>query len=484
MGLSLAVLALPAVGALAAALAPRWRPTVAVSVTSATLVAALLLVRDVLARGATPVSIGPDQLAGVLVVDGLSAVLVLLASTVTLAAMLFALAQRQVPGTLPRAFWPLAQLLLVGLHGLFLAGDLLTAYLMLELVAVTGAVLVAAGGGQARLVAGTRYFYAEMIASVTFLAGTALVWSQAGTVVIAELPGQLGSGAPAAMALTLLTVGLLLKVPVVPLHFWLPAAHALAPSAVSPLLSALVVKSAFAVLLRLWGAGLPTLTTGTGAQMVGALGAVAVVWGGLSALRATKVKVVVAYSTVAQLGLLLLAVPMVAAASHEAWLGGVVHAIAHALPKAAALLAVTLLAHHLGGDTIDHLEGAAVRRPLATFALGIAAVSLIGLPPTGGFVAKWYLVVASISTDQWWWAATIVLGSLLSAAYLARLLQRSFTAPDTEAVTASPPGRGADVLALTLASSGLVLGLYPDRLLALLEVGAPLAVGSGGVAHG
>ncbi|MFU8839429.1 MAG: complex I subunit 5 family protein [Nitriliruptoraceae bacterium] len=484
MGLSLTVLALPAIGALTAFLAPRWRPAIALMATTATVVASLLLVRDVLARGATTVRIGREQLAAVLVVDGLSAGLVLLASGVALTAMLFAATQRSVPGTLPRGYWPLAQLLLVGLHGLFLAGDLLTAYLMLELVAVTGAVLVAAGGGRARLVAGTRYFYAELIASVTFLAGTALVWSLAGTVVIAELPGRLGAGVPAMLALTLLTIGLLLKVPVVPLHFWLPAAHTLAPSAVSPLLSTLVVKSAFAVLLRLWGAGIPALTGDAVAQLLGALGAVAVVWGGLSALRATKVKVVIAYSTVAQLGLLLLAVPMVVAGSHEAWLGAVVHAIAHALPKAAALLAVALLAHHLGGDTVDHLEGAAVRRPLAAFALGVAAVSLIGLPPTGGFVAKWYLVVASITTGQWWWAATIVLGSLLTGAYLARLLQRGFAAVPTAVPQARPRGRSGDVLALALASSGLVLGLYPDRLVALLEVGAPLALGTGGMAHG
>jgi multicomponent Na+:H+ antiporter subunit D len=315
---------------------------------------------------------------------------------------------------------------------------------------------------------------------VTFLVGTALVWWVAGTVVIAELPGQLTGSTTGRVALALLTVGLLLKVPVVPLHFWLPAAHTLAPSAVSPLLSALVVKSAFVVLLRLWITGVPELAAAAVAPLVGALGAVAIVWGGLAALRATQVKVVVAYSTVAQLGLLLLAVPMAVDGSAEAWVGGVVHAVAHALPKAALLMAVAVLAHHLGGDTVDHLAGAATRRPLAAFAVGIAAVSLIGLPPTGGFIAKWYLVVASITTGQWWWAATIVVGSLLTAAYLARLLQRSFATVPGGASAVRPRGRAADVVALTLASTGLLLGLYPNAVLRLLEVGAPL----GGVAYG
>jgi multicomponent Na+:H+ antiporter subunit D len=480
MGLTLSLLALPALGAIATALAPRHRPALATVATAATLVAALVQTRAILADGVVTVVVGTDRLAAVLVADGLSASLVVLSSAVLLATTGFAAAQRATAGPPLASFWPLSLALLTGLHGLFLAGDLFTAYLMLEVVAVAGAVLVVFGGGRARLVAGTRYFYAELVASVTFLIGTALVWSVAGTVVIAELPGQLTGSVTGRVALALLTVGLLLKVPVVPLHFWLPAAHTLAPSAVSPLLSALVVKSAFVVLLRLWITGVPELSGTAVAPLIGALGAVAILWGGLSALRATQVKVVVAYSTVAQLGLLLLAVPMVVDGSAEAWVGGVVHAIAHALPKAALLMAVAVLAHQLGGDTVERLAGAATHRPIAAFAIGIAAVSLIGLPPTGGFVAKWYLVVASISTGQWWWAATIVVGSLLTAAYLARLLQRSFAAVPGDAASARPRGRGADVIALTLASAGLLLGLYPNGLLLLLEVGAPL----GGVAHG
>lgn len=481
MAVILAPLVLPLAGAGLAALAPaRLRPWVALATSVSTLVAAVLVAGSVLADGRTTLRLGgPDLTVSVLVVDGLSSGLLLLGATVTLAAGAFAVLDRVRMPVRP-SYWPLSLVLLTGLNGLFLAGDLLTAYLMLELVAVAGAAMVAWGGSRAQLAAGTRYYYAELVASITFLVGTALVWSATETVVLTELGAGLGDGMAGPIGLALLTVGLLLKVPAVPLHFWLPAAHALAPSAVSPLLSGLVVKSAFVVLLRLWLVAAPELASVPFAQLLGVLGAVAVFWGGLTALRAERVKVVIAYSTVAQLGLLLVAVPMVLDGSADAWLGAVLHAIAHALPKAAALLAAGLLAWTLGGDTVDRLVGAVVRRPLATFALGLAALSLVGLPPTGGFVAKWYLVVASISTGQWWWAATIVVGSLLTAAYLGRLLQRCFTDTGEDADRGREPTRGTDLVALGLAASGLLLGLYPAQVLDLLQVAAPLGV----IVHG
>lgn len=476
MAVTVAVLALPAVGGVGSWLVPRWRAAIGLAAAVATLLAALTLAREVLTGGARTVTFAAtDGLAVVLVVDGLAATMVVLSSTVLLAAGTVAHRRRALADVHPAHFWPLAALLLVALHGLVLAGDLLTAYLLLELVAVAGALLVVTGGGRTRLAAGVRYLYAELVASVTFLAGTALVWSSAGTLVIAELPGTI-TDPTGRLGVALLTVGLLLKVPVVPLHFWLPAAHTLAPTAVSPLLSALVVKSAFVVLLRLWVTGVPELATAALAQLLGLLGAVAIIWGSLGALREVQVKRVVAYSTTAQLGLLLLAVPMIMAGSQEAWLGAVTHAVAHALPKAAVLIAVVVLADQLGGGTVDRLRGAVAARPVATFAVGVAGLSLIGLPPSGGFVAKWYLVVASISTGQWWWAVVIVVGSLLTAAYLARLLQRCFATSPEPALPSTAGGRTSEVVAFALALAGLLLGLYPDLPLTLLQVGAPLGV--------
>ena len=471
MALILALVAVPALGAGACALLPaRHRPVAAVGTAATTLVLAVLLARSVLLTAVLTVPLGPPQATVVLVADGLAAGLVLVSATVALLTTLFAVTQGPGSGAVGPAYWPLGLALLTGLHGVMLAGDLITAYLMLELVAVTGAALVVLGGGRRRLAAGARYFYAEMAASLAFLSGAALVWLATGTVVLHEIPGTLTDTAEGRLGLALLTAGLLLKVPVFPLHFWLPAAHATAASAVSPWLSALVVKSAFVVLARVWLTGPVEVPPAAAAQLLGALGAAAVLWGGVAALRATEVKRLVAYSTVAQLGLLLLIVPLAGAGSDHAWVGGVVHAIAHALPKAALLMAVSLLAVTMGSTTVAGLAGAAARRPVAVLTIGISAVSLVGLPPTAGFVGKWYLLLASMETGQWWWAVTVVGGGLLTAAYLTRLLQpclQASSAPGARVVR-----HPADAVALALALLALVLGLFPETLVLLVQVGA------------
>ncbi len=463
-----ALVAVPAVGAGLTALVPaRGRVATTLATATATLLLAVLGARAVLREG--PTTFVFEGTFPALVADGLGTGLALVAATVAILAMLFAAAQRSSRAVHP-AYWPLSLALLTGINGVVLAGDLLTAYLMLELVAVSGAVFVALGGGRARLAASVRYFYAEMAASLAVLLGAALLWHATGTIALEGLAAALDT-TEGRIGLAVLTAGLLLKMPLFPLHYWLPAAHSLAPSVVSPWLSALVVKSAAVVLLRVWAAD-PALLATAMPQVLGALGAAAVFWGGVAALRQTELKRVVAYSTVAQIGLIMVALPLVAAGSADGWVGGAVQAIAHALPKAALLMAVAILAATGGGSTLTALAGAAARRPVAVLAVGASAISLIGLPPSGGFVAKWYLLVGSLDTGQWWWAVTVVAGGLLTAAYLGRLVQACL---GPSAVTASATAaRGvADALALSLALLGILLGLVPEALVTLVGVGQP-----------
>jgi multicomponent Na+:H+ antiporter subunit D len=450
---------------------------------------------------------GPFDVEVVLVADGLAAVMLAMTAVVAVAVLGFATAEdRRVPERRHAAYWPLMLALWAGLNVLFLAGDLLTAYLMLELVGLCGALLVTLRGGQGSLLAGTRYFYAELVASTTMLLGVGLVWWQAGTVTFTELAATLDAGPLTWLGLAVVTVGLLLKVPLAPLHFWLPAAHTLAPSAVSPLLSAVMVKAAFAVVARLWFLAVPELITVSGAQLLGAIGTVAILWGSFAALRATGLKRLIASSTVAQLGLLFLLPPLVAAGAVDGWTGGVVLAVAHALAKAALLMAAAVIVdaarragmptalatgggpgprdpasgshppsvepvRDAGWPVLTRLRGSASRRPVAVMAFGIAGLSLVGLPPTGGFVAKWYLLLGSIAAGQWWWAVVIVVGTLLTVGYLMRFIRPAFAPLPAGEVGGEHDAR--DLIALALAATTLVIGLRPTLLLDVLTVGGP-----------
>ena len=415
----------------------------------------------------------PVGLEIVLVADGLSAALVGMTAVAGGFVAAFAAAQhRTVPDERHRAYWPLYLLLWAGLHTLFVAGDLFTIYLMLELIGICGAALVVLGGDRRALRAGTRYFFAEFAASATFLLGVALVWAEAGTVTLRDLPEGVATTPLGAAGLAFMTAGLLLKVPLVPLHFWLPGAHWLAPSTVSPILSGVVVKTAFAVLIRLWFVAMPGSPPAS-AHLLGALGAAAVLWGSLNALRVGPVKLLVAHSTVAQLGFMFLLVPLARDGATTAWNGGIIQAVAHAPAKAAALMAVAVLVRDSPGDTVSDMAGAAARRPLSVFAFGVASLSLVGLPPSGGFLAKWYLLLGSFDTGQWWWAVVIVVGSLLTAAYLMRVIKQSFApAPAGWEPVVSRDRR--EVIALGLALAALAMGLRPSELLDLLQVGAPV----------
>lgn len=488
-----AAVALPALGAAASwPLRGRVRSAVVAATILASAAAALRLVVTIARHpdAATLELTGPAGLTVPLVADGLAAALILLVALVGTAVGVHALIEdragspRRHPG-----HWPLSLLLWSGLTALALVGDLLSAYLLLELVGLCGALLVTFRGGRAPLLAGARYLVAELVASLTMLFGVALVWWQAGTVVYSELAAALADAPLGWVGLAVITVGLLVKMPLAPLHIWLPAAHTQAPSAVSPFLSGVMVKAAVLVLARLWFLSTPDLLTEDAARLLGGMGALAVVWGGLTALRSTGLKRLVAASTVSQLGLLLLSVPLVAAGALQGWTGALVLVVSHGVAKAAMLLAITCMAESaadaevvLVGDgrpppmghdpQLHRLSGSATRRPVALLAFGIAALSLVGLPPTGGFIAKWYLLLGAVALERWWVVAVILLGTLLTAAYLTRFLLPAFTTPEED-----PPARawdGRDVVALLLATSTLVFGLLPRLLVDLAQVGAPV----------
>ena len=281
---------------------------------------------------------------------------------------------------------------------------------------------------------------------------------------------------PAArIALGLMTAGLLAKMALFPLHLWLPPAHAGAPPAASAILSALVVKGPFVLIVRLWLDALPGLATPAAAQSLAALGAAGIVFGSVLALRQARLKLLVAYSTVAQIGYLFLAFPLASATQigSAAWTGGILQAVSHAFAKAAMFLAAGVIAKALGHDRIEGLAGVGRALPKTLFAFGLAGLSLMGLPPSGGFTAKWLLLRAAIDGGQWWWALVIVTGGMFTGGYLFRVVARALAATGEAPVLRCAVPRHQEVIALALALLSVAIGLLPLASLGLVQIGRP-----------
>jgi multicomponent Na+:H+ antiporter subunit D len=388
------------------------------------------------------------------------------------------------------AFWPLALLLWAALNGIFVAGDLFNAYVALELLTVASVALVTIEGSRVALQAALRYLLAAFLGSLSYLLGVSLLYAKHGALDLATLGALAVGPGMSPIALSLLMGGLALKTALFPLHFWLPRAHASAAAPVSALLSALVVTASFHLALRSWVTLAPAGVSWYGGQFLAGLGALAIVWGSVQAIRQRRLKLLIAYSTVAHVGYLFLlfalvspppgsAAGTVAPWAGAAWSGGIYHAVSHALAKGAMFLAAGAIMKALGHDRITGVRGIANHLPVSTYAFGIAGVTLIGLPPSGGFVAKWLMLGAAIESGQWWWTLVILLGGVLTAGYVFMVIGQgvSSAASDVQPEFAAVPMR-LEYTALALAVLSLLAGLHAVEPIALILSGAPFAAGA------
>jgi formate hydrogenlyase subunit 3/multisubunit Na+/H+ antiporter MnhD subunit len=268
-----------------------------------------------------------------------------------------------------------------------------------------------------------------------------------------------------------LTIGLLLKTALVPLHFWLPPAHANALAPVSVILSALVVKGSFYLLFRFWFEIFSPIVSPLALNFMGAMGAVAVLWGAVQAIRQHRLKLMVAYSTVSQLGYLFIAFPLSKVAEGmQVWSIVMFIALTHACAKSAMFMAAGSVYLHIGHDRIKDLQGVRSSLPITVFAFGIAGVSLMGLPPSGAFIAKWMLLSSAFASSQWWWVLVIMSGSLLAMIYVFRVMSVFFVIP--EGYTVKKNKSLSPLLewpALILAIISLSLGLLSPWILHILS---------------
>ena len=415
--------------------------------------------------------------------DGLSAVMLVTAALLICGIGLFARAQfpspRGAEKRAPSVFWTLLLANWSALNAVFIGGDLFNLYVALELLTFAAVPLVSLDGRRETLAAALRYLLFALFGSILYLLGAVLLYGAYGTLDIVLLSGRIRAEPAAWAAIALITAGLLAKAALYPFHLWLPPAHAGAPAPASALLSGLVVKAPFFLVVRLWFDVMPRMPEGAAAQVLAILGAAAILFGSVVALRQARLKLLIAYSTVAQIGYLFLMFPLAIKPetghpwSTFAWTGGVVQAISHAFAKAAMFMAAGLIAEALGHDRVAGLAGIGRALPITILAFGLGGLSLMGLPPSGGFVAKAMLLTAAVAEGQWWWAVVVLAGGLLAAGYVFLVLTRSLAEPIEPLRLLTTISSGRQTVVLMLALSAMLLGLVPLRPLEILQIGRP-----------
>ncbi len=387
-------------------------------------------------------------------------------------------------------FWPLWFSLWAAMNALFVASDIFNIYVVFELMGLAAIALITLAGKKEALTAAMRYLIAAFLGSLSYLLGVALLYADYGVLDLFLL-GDLVRSTPGSLAaFSMMVIGLALKTALFPLHFWLPPAHANASAPVSAILSALVIKGSFFILVRLWFSVFhDTVLPGAG-LMLGGLGCMAILWGSFEAIRQRRLKLLIAHSTVAQVGYMFLLFPLTAIAVTgkeeifapwlaEASTGVMYQVVSHALAKSAMFLAAGLVLSAYGTDQLQVMRGLFRVMPLTSFALAIAGMSLIGLPPSSGFVAKFLIMRAALASGQWWWVPIMVVGSLLTAGYVALMLRYAFQ------ITEPPAGRkpvrqSLELIALALAILSVLIGFRLEEPLTLLRIGAPFPFDAGG----
>jgi multicomponent Na+:H+ antiporter subunit D len=362
-----------------------------------------------------------------LVVDGLSATVLLLVAGVALGVLAYA--RRAGPRSNP--FYATYLLLVAGLSGMTVTGDLFNMYVFLEITGLAAYALVASGEDGRSPVAALKYLIVGTFGASLFLLGIGYAYIGTGTLNMADLAVKLAESAAvdptlAQAAFALIVVGLFIKVAVFPLHTWQPDAYAGAPDTVSGLISALVSTVAAYALLRVvytvFGTGFLESNPVAEAMLVGGA-VVSIVVGSLLAVSQSEVKRMLAYSSVSQFGLIVAAV---AIGNTTALVGAAIHLVGHAVMKGGLFLTAGLVATETGARTVSEFDGLVDRSPVGAGAFGVLAVSMVGVPPTVGFAGKWYVAVGAAESGAWALLAVIIASTLLTLAYFARLVERMF----------------------------------------------------------
>jgi formate hydrogenlyase subunit 3/multisubunit Na+/H+ antiporter MnhD subunit len=385
----------------------------------------------------------------------LGALMVLLSAVILFCITLYTVFSNASP-----IFYPLAAFLACGLGVVFLSNDIFNIYVGLEITGLSAVALTAYSQKKQNIQAAIQYFFATLLGSGFYLLGVALLYARYGVLDITLLAQLSTNDLPTFAATVCVVAGLSLKTALFPFHFWLPKAHANAVAPISALLSALVVKASFYLIYRFY---YELFSFDFIAEILTLFGIVAIFYGGFLALYAKTIKLLIAYSTLSQLGYLFLVFSIDADIIKQAM---VFHLISHALAKGGLFLAAGAILLSLGEKNIGGLKGLGSKMPIVAFVFGLSTLTLIGLPPSLGFVAKWQYLVGAFAYEQMVVVVALLGGGILSAAYLFKILLLSLQTP--------PKGQQSQIrlkstfvmqwIAFTLSFSSVALGFFANAI--------------------
>ena len=427
--------ALPLLAAPVCVIARRGRMPWLISLVTSwlALAIAVLLLRQVLDEG--PVSyalggwiapIGIEYRADLasafvlVIVAGICAVVMVYASTSV---------AHEIPADRRHLFYAALLLAFAGLLGIAITGDAFNAFVFLEISSLSSYVLISLGAGRRALRAAFQYLVLGTIGATFILIGIGLLYMVSGTLNIVDLGDRLAALGPnrtVMVGFAFLTVGLSLKIALFPLHLWLPDAYAYAPSIVTAFLAGTTTKVAIYLLLRFFFAVFTSVYPIEALPLESfflPLSLIAIALASTVAIFQNNVKRMLAYSSVAQIGYIMLGISL---ASKTGLTAALVHLLNHALMKGGLFLTLGCVFLRVGSVQIPDLRGLGRRMPLTMLGFVIGGLSLIGLPLTVGFVSKWTLVLAAFERGWWPLAVFVLLTSLLAAAYVWRVVEAAY----------------------------------------------------------
>ena len=459
----------------------------ALAVSAAALVVSLLLLQQVLANGVISYTLGGwDAPWGIEYrIDILNAWVLAIVSGISF--LVLAGSRESVRVEIGEGrqtlFYTLYLLCFAGLLGIVATGDAFNVFVFLEISSLATYAMIALGRDRRALWSAFQYLVLGTIGATFILIGIGFLYMMTGTLNMLDLGARLpalSESTTVLAALVFILVGVCLKLALFPLHAWLPGAYSQAPSVVTAFLAATATKVALYLLLRFTFTvfGLDLSLTALPLQLtLIVFGLAGVLFASLVAIYQTDIKRMLAYSSVAQMGYLVTAVALGSALGLQAAL---LHLFNHALMKAALFLALAGVALHLG-TTLTAMRGLGRSMPWTSAALVVAGLSLVGMPLTAGFISKWYLVSAAFEAGLWWVAGIVVIGSLMAAVYVWRIVDALY-AQDGQAETVStrreaPAGLLIPVWILALAN--IYFGIDTELPLQVTAEAARFLMGEG-----